>query len=663
MPDGVTVDNPTNGDYDVSTDDAGAAGQVQRVKLAYSADGSATHVQADADGVLVNLGANNDVVVSDGGGSITVDASTLPLPTGAATAAKQPALGSAGTPSADVLTVQGVSGGTALPVSDGGSTLTVDDGGGSITVDGTVAISGTVAVTDNSGSLTVDNATLAVTGGGTESGALRVTLATDSTGVVSVDDGGSSLTVDGTVTADAGTGPWPVTDNGGSLTVDGTVAATQSGTWNVGTVGTVTNVVHVDDNSSTLSVDDGGSSLTVDNAGTFAVQVSSALPAGTNAIGKLAANSGVDIGDVDVTSVPADPFGANADAASASGSISAKLRQIATNGVPVTSSALPTGAATAAKQPALGTAGSSSTDVLSVQGIASGTALPVSAASLPLPSGASTAAKQPALGTAGSPSSDVLTVQGVTSMTALKVDGSGVTQPVSGTVTANAGTNLNTSALALESGGNLATLVAATKLEDAAHADGDRGVAVWARRADTPTVSSGADGDYSTINVGGRGELWTGLVRHNTRLEIAVTSSGLTTASTAYVYGDVLGAEMTFANAARISGGGGTLRKIVLINNDTQLGAVDLFLFDSASTPASDNNANSWSDANMQKNVGVIPLVPYATSALNQVLMWEGDSDYSCAATSLFGVLVTRSGHTFFGAATAILVRMWVERA
>jgi len=58
---------------------------------------------------------------------------------------------------------------------------------------------------------------------------------------------------------------------------------------------------------------------------------------------------------------------------------------------------------------------------------------PVSAAALPLPSGASTSAKQPALGTAGIPSTDVLTVQGVTSMTALKVDGSAVTQPVSGT--------------------------------------------------------------------------------------------------------------------------------------------------------------------------------------------------------------------------------------
>lgn len=51
---------------------------------------------------------------------------------------------------------------------------------------------------------------------------------------------------------------------------------------------------------------------------------------------------------------------------------------------------LPTGAATAAKQPALGTAGSASTDVITVQGIASGTAQPVSAASLPLPTGAAT---------------------------------------------------------------------------------------------------------------------------------------------------------------------------------------------------------------------------------------------------------------------------------
>ena len=44
---------------------------------------------------------------------------------------------------------------------------------------------------------------------------------------------------------------------------------------------------------------------------------------------------------------------------------------------------------------------------------------PVSAASLPLPTGAATAAKQPALGTAGTAASDVISVQGIASMTPL----------------------------------------------------------------------------------------------------------------------------------------------------------------------------------------------------------------------------------------------------
>lgn len=73
-----------------------------------------------------------------------------------------------------------------------------------------------------------------------------------------------------------------------------------------------------------------------------------------------------------------------------------------------------------------------------------------------LPTGAATAAKQPALGTAGSASSDVISVQGIASMTAIQVADNGGSLTVDGSVTANAGTNLNTSALALESGGNLA---------------------------------------------------------------------------------------------------------------------------------------------------------------------------------------------------------------
>lgn len=48
-----------------------------------------------------------------------ISAVSLPLPAGASTSAKQPALGVAGTPSADVISVQGVSGGTAFSVVSG----------------------------------------------------------------------------------------------------------------------------------------------------------------------------------------------------------------------------------------------------------------------------------------------------------------------------------------------------------------------------------------------------------------------------------------------------------------------------------------------------------------------------------------------------------------
>lgn len=52
-------------------------------------------------------------------------------------------------------------------------------------------------------------------------------------------------------------------------------------------------------------------------------------------------------------------------------------------------------------------------------------------------------AKQPSLGTAGTASTNVLTVQGIASMTPLLVNGSGSTQPVSGTVTVTQGTGTN----------------------------------------------------------------------------------------------------------------------------------------------------------------------------------------------------------------------------
>lgn len=118
-------------------------------------------------------------------------------------------------------------------------------------------------------------------------------------------------------------------------------------------------------------------------------------------------------------------------------------------------------------------------------------------------------------GTVASTQSGTWTVQpgNTANTTAWKVDGSAVTQPVSGTfwqatqpvsgtVTANAGTNLNTSTLATE-----ATLAGAIKAEDAASGDGDKGIPAMAVRKATPANTSGTDGDYENLQMSA-GRLW-----------------------------------------------------------------------------------------------------------------------------------------------------------
>ena len=136
----------------------------------------------------------------------------------------------------------------------------------STTVTGTVAVtqSGTwdeVGINDSGNSITVDNAQLSVVGTGTEAAAMRVTIATDSTGLLSVDDNGGSLTVDGTVTANLAAG----TNNIGDVDV----LSIAAGDNNIGNV----------DIASIAAGDN--------NIGNVDVVTLPALAAGTNAIGKL----------------------------------------------------------------------------------------------------------------------------------------------------------------------------------------------------------------------------------------------------------------------------------------------------------------------------------------------------------------------------------------
>lgn len=204
------------------------------------------------------------------------------------------------------------------------------------------------------------------------------------------------------------------------------------------------------------------------------------------------------------------------------------------------------------------------------------------------------------------------------------------------------------------------TATALGKAEDTAHTTGDTGVMTLAVRQDTPAALATVDARYAPFEVGAVGQLHVGLVGHSITSRIAVNSASLTTATTAYVTGDVLGAEISFTNAVRISGGRGIIESATLLDKSAVIGAVDLLLFNAASTPASDNAANSWSDTNMELLEGVISFSP-VTSALNRYAHWTGAMPYQATATTLFGVLVTRSGHTFFGAATDLRVTLHVR--
>lgn len=265
----------------------------------------------------------------------------------------------------------------------------------------------------------------------------------------------------------------------------------------------------------------------------------------------------------------------------------------ATQPVSVATLPLPSGAATSAKQPALGTSGTPSTDVLTIQGAASMTPVktdgsgvtqpvsgsvavsnfpatqPVSAASLPLPSGAATSAKQPALGTSGIPSTDVLTIQGAASMTPIKTDGSATTQPVSGSVNAVQPTaaNLNATVVgtALTKGTQGAAGFSVQELKDAGRviksysASAVAGVTAEALITLTPYADlvAGSPGTSFTVTAGKRLRIQAIKVtwRNNTAAAGGVTIRLRTNAGTVLVTSPVQGSMNATTSLATIGSG------------------------------------------------------------------------------------------------------------
>jgi hypothetical protein len=228
--DGGSTLSVDDGGFTLSVDDGGQSITVDGSVSVSGVTGSVEVANAGTFAVQAAQSGAWTVAVSSVGGTVAVSAASLPLPTGAATAAKQPALGTAGTASADVITVQGVASMTALVVD--GSAVTQPVSGTFWQATQPVSIAAAVAVTDNSGSLTVD-----------------APVATPV--FVRLSDGAAAIS---TLPVSLASVPSHEVTNAGTFAVQ----AAQSGTWNinnVGTLATITNTVHVDDNAGSLTVD------------------------------------------------------------------------------------------------------------------------------------------------------------------------------------------------------------------------------------------------------------------------------------------------------------------------------------------------------------------------------------------------------------------------
>lgn len=264
---------------------------------------------------------------------------------------------------------------------------------------------------------------------------------------------------------------------------------TQSGTWNIGTVTTVTgitNVVHVDDNSG---------SLTVDNAGTFAVQATVAAGATNIAKAEDAASADADVGVPAMAvrkATPANTSGTDGDY---------EMLQISAGRLwtsAVIDTALPAGTAVIGALVA-----NQTVDLNKIAGTATATGNGVVGAGV----------QRIAIASDNTAFSVNAAQSGTWNIGTL----TSITNSVAVTVAASA-TNI-------------------AKAEDAASADADVGVPAMAVRKATPANTSGTDGDYEMLQISA-GRLWASVVV-DTALPAGTNAIGKLAANSGVIIGDV----------------------------------------------------------------------------------------------------------------------------
>lgn len=140
-----------------------------------------------------------------------------------------------------------------------------------------------------------------------------------------------------------------------------------------------------------------------------------------------------------------------------------------------------------------------------------------------------------------------------------------------------------------------------------------------------------------------------------TDLSFSIATKGNTISQTptvtagAYSASDAVGGLLTFANAALVSGGGGVIKDLLILDDAGQDAELELWLFNATFTAMVDNAAWAPSEADLRKLVGIVTTAdgawfPAGTPSAARV---EASQRYDLVGTSLFGQLVTRGIPTY----------------
>lgn len=171
--------------------------------------------------------------------------------------------------------------------------------------------------------------------------------------------------------------------------------------------------------------------------------------------------------------------------------------------------------------------------------------------------------------------------------------------------------------------------------------------------ADNVPITAGVGTDVSTDDVGGAH-----IQRVRSTLELVRISVTPTISTTIYAAKDAIGGLLTFASAARYTGGGGRIVAVQLVDLDQERADMDLVLFDRTFAAPTDNAPFDPTDAEMATCVGWIPIVGGMYSDFNDNCVAHIDVNlaYNLAGTSLFGALVARSTPTYTSTSDLTLI-------